>query len=223
MISGHHIVSEYSGLRLATITTESYRARHGPQAVPSFIADQCFVQRVSGEATPEGILAQIPYPTNIATDISTAFKNSLMLFNVVDPRNLGSLTRTALALGWDQLIVFGDKTVDPFNLEAIRCSKGALLRIPRIVITKSSEMVFERFKRDSQIFLAERSDPPSSSKLESEKRRLLILGSESHGLRDLPSSLRSIGHAVSIPTSVSMPFLSVSAAGAILMNQLQIK
>jgi tRNA G18 (ribose-2'-O)-methylase SpoU len=48
----------------------------------------------------------------------------------------------------------------------------------------------------------------------------LVLGSESQGLQDLPQSIRDSSTPISINTSPDMPYLGVSAAGAILMNRL---
>lgn len=222
VISGHHVVNEYAGPRISTVVTESYLARKGQPLTTSFhIAQDSFMQRVTREPAPEGILALIPYPTNLTSTISSEFKRTLMLYNITDPRNLGALSRTALALGWNQLVLFGDKAVDPFNIEAIRCSKGALLKIPRIVRTDDVKNITNSAADNTDVFLAEKNDTSVPVINMNLRNSLLILGSESHGLHDLPQPIRALGIPISINTCPAMPFLSVSAAGAILMSRLR--
>ena len=49
--------------------------------------------------------------------------------NIQDPGNLGTVARTAEALGIDGLIVKG---VDPYSPKVLRASMGAILRLPII-------------------------------------------------------------------------------------------
>ena len=53
----------------------------------------------------------------------------LALDSVQDPGNVGTLLRTALALGWDAAFLLPG-TCDPFNDKALRASRGGALRLP---------------------------------------------------------------------------------------------
>ena len=52
----------------------------------------------------------------------------LVLCGVQEPGNLGTLTRTAAALGWDAVAMTHD-CCDPFNEKALRAARGASLRV----------------------------------------------------------------------------------------------
>lgn len=53
----------------------------------------------------------------------------LALDGVQDPGNMGTLVRTALALGWDGVFLLPG-CCDPFNDKALRASRGSALRLP---------------------------------------------------------------------------------------------
>lgn len=52
----------------------------------------------------------------------------LILEGVQDPGNLGTLVRTAVAMGWDA-VCLSSGCCDPFSDKAIRASRGATLRV----------------------------------------------------------------------------------------------
>jgi len=210
---------------MATVVTERYLQRKGFELdrAQVYVMPENWMQRVTKEGKPEGILMQIVYPTSIRTTINPSITHSLLLLNPADPRNLGSLMRSALALGWDQVVVYGKQACDPLHVESVRCSKGAVLKLGVVVKISDEEHLISLFSHDTDVFIAE----PSNNKNKATpsnltaKRRLLILGSESHGLQAVPRALRLRAHPTPILTSASMPFLSVSSAGAILMHALK--
>ncbi|MEZ4726865.1 MAG: RNA methyltransferase [Caldilineaceae bacterium] len=76
--------------------------------------------------TPQGIAAvtalpQLPLPATITL--------VLLLDQVRDPGNAGTLIRAAEAAGVD-LVIFGPETVDPFNDKVVRAGMGAHFRLP---------------------------------------------------------------------------------------------
>jgi len=64
------------------------------------------LQKISGMTTPEGIVAEIRMPDYV--DLKDAWQ-VLALDTVSDPGNMGTLLRTALALGWDAVFFFAGR------------------------------------------------------------------------------------------------------------------
>ena len=72
-------------------------------------------------------------------------KNTLILLeNIKDPGNLGTIIRSANAFGIDGIILYGD-TIDIYNPKVIRSSVGNFLKIP-ILKTKDIEVIKRIFK-----------------------------------------------------------------------------
>jgi RNA methyltransferase, TrmH family len=65
------------------------------------------------------------------------------LDRVRDPGNLGTIIRTADAVGAKGVILIGDST-DPFALEAVRATMGSIFAIP---VTRASEAEFIAWRR----------------------------------------------------------------------------
>jgi TrmH family RNA methyltransferase len=88
---------------------------------------------LSATETTQGVIALFDRPTPIR-----AFKHGtshvLILDQISDPGNMGTLIRTAHTLGWDAVITARGKKggSDPFSAKCVRASMGACLYIPVI-------------------------------------------------------------------------------------------
>lgn len=157
------------------------------------------------------IFAELPLPK---PELKTTIDRLLALDAVSDPGNLGTLARTALALGWDGIFLLPGCS-DPFNDKAIRASKGAFFKLPFL---KGSWADFDKIANQHQLMpLAAdlRGEPPE---IFAKNRCFLILGSEGQGISK--EGLER-GRKISIPIRQEMESLNVSAAGAILMYLLE--
>jgi len=113
-------------------------------------------------------------------DIKSA-KKVLLLENIKDLGNLGTILRTAKAFSQDAVILFGD-TVDLYNPKCVRSAVGNLWKIPVVQIKdfgylKKTFTNFERFatlpKSEGTIAL---------KNLEAKSPYLIMFGSEADGL-----------------------------------------
>ena len=86
--------------------------------------------RASGLAAPPRVLAVLPQPGphHFRT---VAFPPSLALYlaGVADPGNVGTLVRTAAALGADW-VALGSGSADPYHPRAVRAAMGATYAVP---------------------------------------------------------------------------------------------
>ena len=131
----------------------------------------------------------------------------LLLDRVADPGNLGTLTRTALAFGWEG-VYFVEGCVDPFNDKALRASRGALFRLP--YQKGSVERALESYPKH-QLLVA---DPRGKPVKKTTQPLFLALGNEATG----PSErLMEYGQRIAIPISPKMESLNVAVAGGILL------
>lgn len=99
------------------------------------------VQVVSGEVmadlaqtiTPQGVLAVCRFvDVPLAALLRPGARLAVILANVRDPGNAGTVLRTADAAGADGL-VFAGASVDPYNSKCVRASAGSIFHLPLAV------------------------------------------------------------------------------------------
>jgi len=131
----------------------------------------------------------------------------LALWQVGDPGNVGTLVRTADALG-PAFVALSVGSADPTSPKALRASMGAIFRVP----TGS----FDDAPRP-WIGLVPRGGAPLAG-AELGGRATFVLGAERNGLPDDVAS--SCDLLVSIPLAADAESLNVAAAGAIALYEL---
>ena len=89
--------------------------------IPSEIVSSKEIRKLSPSANPSGILATCKMPKFESFNKN---KNIIFLDNVSDPGNLGTILRTALWFGIDQ-IGYSRKSIDPYNPKVVRSAMGA--------------------------------------------------------------------------------------------------
>lgn len=164
------------------------------------------LKKITGLQNPEGIAAVVSMPP--IADLKNCRK-LLILDEISDPGNAGTLLRTALALGWDgAFLTMG--SADPFNEKAIRAAKGATFRLP---LRTGSYDELSTLITGRQILVANIAGEPLNTVSKKEKI-VLILGNEARGVSP---QAKKLGTLVSIPMAPAMESLNVASAGAILM------
>ena len=192
------------------LTEAALRELEAPPDLPLFEATDKQFARLSDLKTPEGWGAAVRLPSLSARPPAPS-ERGLLLQGVSDPGNLGALTRIADWFGLDGVWVDA-ATADPYSPKALRASMGSCFRIPVRVVADFSGMVEEA---GSRVVAAVLDGRPLQAGATLPGKDLLLLGSESHGLR-LPSDLLARLDFVSIPRGGGAESLNVAMAGAIL-------
>lgn len=88
------------------------------------------LSKLSGKDNPQAVVGVF---AEFATSLETLDRHSAAIWLVAerlrDPGNLGTILRTGDAVGAGGLILIGE-CVDPFSVEAVRASMGALFTVP---------------------------------------------------------------------------------------------
>ena len=88
------------------------------------------LSKLSGKDNPQAVVGVFP---EFATSLDSLDRSSADIWLVAerlrDPGNLGTILRTGDAVGAGGLILIGE-CVDPFSVEAVRASMGALFTVP---------------------------------------------------------------------------------------------
>jgi RNA methyltransferase, TrmH family len=85
--------------------------------------------KVAGTVTPQPLLAVVAMEDSRVDDKARLL---LVCANLRDPGNLGTVIRTADAVGADGVVCCGD-SVDPFNPKAVRATAGSIFHVPVVL------------------------------------------------------------------------------------------
>lgn len=96
-----------------------------------YIITEKVSEKLSDTVNSQGVFCVVEMKHRKGFEIEST-KKYIALENVQNPQNLGSVARTAEALGIDGIIVCGG--CDMYNPKALRASMGSLLRIPIIAV-----------------------------------------------------------------------------------------
>ncbi len=179
------------------------------RAESSFEVTAEILKKVTGLKSPEALAVEIELPPQ--ADLRQV-EYLLILDGVSDPGNLGTLLRTALALGW-QGVLLTPQSTDPFNERALRAAKGATFKLP--IQVASWEEVEALLQCKQWNFLAADSRGDDLKSVQADSPVALALGNEAQGLSPLT---RRLARCVAIPMASAMESLNVAVAGAILMH-----
>ena len=106
------------------------------------VEDRVF-KTMSDTMTPQGILAVVRQPVSslekLLNDPAPFF---MVLENIQDPGNLGTILRTAEGAGVNGILMSRD-TVDIFNPKTIRSTMGSVYRVPFLYVEDICETVRE--------------------------------------------------------------------------------
>ena len=141
--------------------------------------------------------------------------NSLILDNLQDPGNVGTLVRSALAFGFDDIYLVGG--ADPYSEKVIRSSAGTILNA-RLHIC-DFETIKQNKDKIADLLIVADMDGENIDKIHLPKSRLaVIIGNEGQGVSDEFIALSNT--KISIPMHAGVESLNAGVAGSIIMQKL---
>lgn len=164
----------------------------------------------------QGFIAEISQIVPYASPFLKKCDFVVILSSITDMGNIGSLIRSAYALGVDAIVISGIK--EP-NLEPmIRTSSGAALDMPLVIIHNIHDVMHELKQSGFQIYGAVM-DGTDIRETTFATKRALVLGNEGEGLSGRVQKSLDVG--ISIPMAHDFDSLNVGVAGAILMERMR--
>ena len=167
--------------------------------------------------SPQGVLAIAEIPRHSLRDFTNRDTLRLLVLDAVqDPGNVGTILRTAAALGADATVALPG-TVDLWNAKVVRGAMGASFRHPAFHAGVEELLAF--IEAESIDLWGADIGGQSVNDLKPPKRLALAVGNEGAGLS---SSIRErAAKLVSLPISDAVESLNVSVATGILLYQLR--
>jgi TrmH family RNA methyltransferase len=195
---------------------ERFRAA-GAEVVP---VSPRVLQVLSERDTPQGLVVTFRLRTTPLEQLHVPEDGLVVVLDRLrDPGNLGTIVRTADAVGASAVVVIAP-SADPFDPKAVRSSMGSLFNLP-LVLVKEVPTLLAQLQRTEAAATGLRlvgADPGGVTPWESHvwsKGVALVLGNEGEGLS--ADVRRSLDLAVGLPMVGHAESLNVAVAGGVLM------
>ena len=214
----------HGGVVTQLFLTAAARARYGGLAAQAS-RQGAEVATVSGEVmtdlaqtvTPQGVLAVCRFvDVPLATLAGAAPRLAVLLANVRDPGNAGTVLRTADAAGAHG-VIFSDASVDPYNSKCVRASAGSIFHLPVVHGGRVADAVAALREAGLRVLAADGNAPHTLDEVE--PRGLLaeptvwLLGNEAWGL---PGEIAALAdESVAVPIYGRAESLNLAAAAAV--------
>lgn len=177
----------------------------------TFLISGAAEQRLSQSQSPQGVYAVCKIPDN-----TPAFHGKgrfLGLWDIQDPGNVGTMIRTADALGFDG-VVLSRGCCDLYNLKTIRAAMGSLFRMPLLQTDMAAFLEQQRGNLRSFASVVDK-DAPKLTDIHFPDRSIILIGNEGNGLSAEQVAL--CDERLTIPMQGNAESFNAAMAATILM------
>ena len=167
--------------------------------------------------TPQGIIAVVRLPMDLYSDQlpDNIGAKILLLEDIQDPGNVGTLIRTAVAFDFSGIILT-EKCADPLSPKCVQSTAGTVLSLWIRRTSRYLDLVEELKHNGYSLIAADLGGTEDPSVVQCQNKLLLALGNEASGLSE--SVLNASNYRLRVPTiREKAESLNVAACGAICM------
>jgi len=178
-----------------------------------FVADKQLMQTIVGHKVHQNVMMHGIRPAQ--TDLEHLDEQIIMLENITSTENVGSIARSAAALGINSYVL-PHQGPHPFGRRALRVSMGHMCMLKTHLYDDISETLTQLKAKDYTIFAAEIT--PHSiplNRVTVPKKWVLLMGHEGHGIS--PEVLSLCDNIVNIEMMPNIKSFNVAVAASILM------
>lgn len=199
---------------------EKFLGKDFLDAIPVYVAEQEVVINMTGHHLARGLWMVMKRNPEISVEeFCRGKKRIAVLFDVVNPMNVGAIIRSAAALGMDGVLLT-HPSVDPLTRRTARVSMGTVFQIPwaRAGREESEGTALIKTLQDygfKTVAMALTSDSTcvDNDEIRANDKLAVVLGTEGTGLpKDV---IASCDYRVMIPMYHGVDSLNVAAASAI--------
>lgn len=221
IVEGYHLVNEASKTNLleAIISTDEKELKK-INNVKRYLVNDAIINKIATTKNPQNILGIVKMLDHNITNLLPIIKGNktklIMLDDVNDPGNLGTIIRTAAGLGYDGIIM-SPNTVDLYNEKVIRSTQGVMFKIP--IIKANLQEVIKLLKKEKVFCIGTALTNAKDVKHITKKNKFAIcLGNEAKGISK--EVLDSMDENVRIAMKNDVESLNVSIAAGIIMYEM---
>lgn len=182
------------------------------------VSEKLFKQ-ISDTTAPQGFMCIFKTLDKQTTSYKISDKGYYAaLENIQDPSNLGTILRTAEALGTDGIILSKD-CCDIYMPKVVRGSMGAVFRVPVIIAENFTEYISDLTKSGIKTYASTPHNAENINDIDFSDGGVMLIGNEGNGLKD--ETINACFRRVKIPMKGRAESLNAAAAAAILLWSMQ--
>lgn len=186
--------------------------------VPVYTGGREVLRSLTGYTLTRGVLCAMRRPELPSLeDLCARSRRLVVIDDVSDTTNIGSIFRAAAALGIDG-VVLNPTACDPLNRRAVRVSMGSVFLVPWTRLSGSAEELRKFGFKTAAMALRHNSVDIGDPVLKREPRLAVIMGTEGEGLPI--DVIDRCDYVVKIPMHHGVDSLNVAAAAAIAFYEL---
>ena len=180
------------------------------------LSDDLF-KKVSDTQTPQGILCVVKqYHYNLEDLFQRENPVFLILEDIQDPGNLGTMVRTAEGAGVDGIIMTKG-TVDIYNPKTIRSTMGSVYRMPFFYTEGLLEVMKQLQERNVKLYAAHLKGEQFYHQMDFRGATAFLIGNEGNGLKEETAKAADV--YMKIPMEGKVESLNAAVASVILMYE----
>jgi len=174
-------------------------------------------RKMSDTQTPQGILTVLRQPSyDLEELISGNNPLLIVLENLQDPGNLGTIVRTGEGAGITGVIM-SEQTVDIFNPKTIRATMGSVYRVPFVYVKDMAETLQKLHEKGIHTYAAHLKGTTYYSDFSFDKPTAFLIGNEGNGLQKETADLAN--QYLKIPMEGQVESLNAAIATSLLIYE----
>ncbi len=198
------------GAPIKRLITTPEVAVETPAGVERTVVTPQLMEYLSPMESPQGLLFTLSIPARTTAPAGARF---LVLDGLQDPGNVGTIWRTADALGADGLFLL-HHCADPYGPKTVRAAMGASFRLPAWEVTLEELLAFLRQQR-LPLYAAALGENCQDARRTDLRRCAMVVGNEGHGVSQ--EVLAACDGTVIVPMRPRCESLNAATAAAILL------
>ncbi len=220
IVEGYHLVEESLKHNvLKTVLCTEKEVLDKIDVEEKYLVNEQIIKKLSSTKSPQNIIGVVSSIINqdLEAIISKKELRILILDDVNDPGNLGTIIRTSAALGIDA-VISSLETVDYYNEKVLRATQGAIFKIP-LFKGDLVEIISLLKKQGITIYGTHLESSVSVKDVEKLKKLAIVVGNEAQGVSS--EILDLCDKNIILPMNNDVESLNVSIAAALLMWELK--
>ena len=212
IIEGFHLVEEaYKSNSLLEILTINELSNYND--VNQIIVSETIIEKLSTTKNPQGVICIC----EMKKHNQLLGEKLLILDNINDPGNMGTLIRSSLGFDIDTIIISED-CVDIYNEKTIRATQGSFFNSNIYVSDDLEATINELKQRNIKIIGTSLQSSINLKDIKNIDNYAILLGNEANGVKEKLLNLTDIN--VKIEMNKKLESLNVAVAGSIIMYYL---
>ena len=232
IVEGPRMTEEIPAERIEKLYVSESFGKKNPEfvkkmKVPAEVLTDTVFAYVSDTRTPQGVLAVVKRlnytmediqgmneTVGVADDEKKKAPHLVVLDNLQDPGNLGTIFRTAEAAGVTGILLSSD-CVDVYNPKVIRSTMGAVFRMPFLYVEDLPKEIHKLQEKQIKVYAAHLDGKNAYDQEDYTCGSAFLIGNEGNGLRDEVAECADC--LIRIPMQGQAESLNAAVAAAVLM------